>query len=76
MKIYEDNTDDFTVEWLDYLNSLTCAVGAVGENRVRTSADSKGRIVRIEIWYPSSESDYEGTVYGYHDLHLPGWMQT
>lgn len=74
MEIYEKDSDHFTAEWLDYLDSLRSEVGAVGDNRVRTSKDKQGRIVRIEIWYPYG-IDHGQTTYGYHDLHLPGWME-
>jgi hypothetical protein len=59
VKIYEDDSDEFTEEYLAWLASTTTY-----EGRSRVTTDRAGRVIRIEVW----------TANHYLDLPQAGWM--
>lgn len=70
MNIYEENSDSFSKEYLDYLGTLTTEQFA-GTGRVTKNAD--GEIVRIEFWIDNGEGV---GIYQHLDFQMSGWMKS
>ena len=64
MEVYEEDSDNFSKEYLDYLKTLT---SEVFKGSVRITRNPKGEPVRLEFWFNDGA--------GYLNFHLPGWME-
>lgn len=67
MNVYEEDSDSFSEDYLNYIKTLT---SEVFKGSVRITRNPNGELVRFEFWIDDSTG-----VYKHYDFPFPGWMK-